>query len=90
MVECCFCDEPFEGMVSVVLHLLTSECGKRCPSWHVLNRYGGGEQYIQCWCGERFEAEAHWLNRTRFAYHLEQRGGLATHILEVALGCTEG
>lgn len=94
--ECCLCDgcPEFADWVQLVTHLAECHNGNSLPGGdlnaHLSTNVSTRKGKISCWCENttlRGSAlSCRFVTPDEFATHLEQRGGLAAHLLELQLG----
>lgn len=92
-VSCLFCDETFANVQMLADHLLQRHAEAVSVGGHLLDRTAN---MVGCFCGSWFRDKARPLeqswemwpldeNTPTFAEHLAERGGLAAHVLEIAM-----
>jgi hypothetical protein len=83
--RCCFCDADCHRLFDLAWHVRLHHqdavvAGKKLKEGSVKDNLGQPITFLECWCGEIID---------RLADHLEARGGLAAHILEITLGTND-
>lgn len=91
MTECLFCDRTFPCTQGLVEHLVAAHRGVFITGGDRFIVGNRGKRTVRCWCGARFSYAGVPTNAllaytpSHFAGHLDRRGGLAAHVLELGL-----
>ena len=82
---CPFCETPCASLELLAKHVLKKHDGQQLENVRLDLTSGSKEMMGVCWCGYEM-CQPHQENWIAFAKHLQERGGLENHILEITLG----
>lgn len=87
MNPCPFCDHDAADMQDLVEHVLDKHANEMVGGFSLATgrdtaQYGAYGVWVVCWCERLFGVNP---GKVSLAHHWQSRGGLAAHLLELAL-----
>lgn len=85
--ECLLCGCACDDVRELAGHLLAFHSESRIGQGKLCLTFSAGMTYpaVLCWCGHWDCSDTMMQMAKKFARHLQDRGGLAAHLLELAL-----